>query len=160
MKKLEGMKLNGKNIVVKSEDDFSATNIGEYGQMIFLHLTEELPDKLKEMKKAGTLVPFLKDMDNKIFEKVTEVFMAQQTQWAKASKTPGFIERSQILTQLKLETEKVIFNDLFPISPLDLPLVKESKDNDNQMTADQELQADIIGGIPYSEAKEMGFLEN
>ena len=28
------------------------------------------------------------------------------------------------------------------------------------MAADQELLADIIGGLPYYEAEEMGFLEN
>jgi len=166
MKELEGMTIRGKKVFVREPEEMDSLSLGQDAQIIYRYLQEEQPEALKQMKKAKTLIPYLTEMQDKISEKILDIVQTESMK----HREYGFIKMSQLNTRTLMETRERIFYDLFPISRLDLPLVQNSRgkacyevdniiDND-QMAADQELLADIIGGLPYYEAEEMGFLEN
>ena len=122
MKELKGMRVRGKKVFVRDpeEEKDEIPYMGEYARMIQLHLEEDQPKILEKMKQAGTIIPYLKKMQDVILDKVLETIKMAQDRHPEIQ--GKYLKTTQLHYRVKMETEEAIFHDLFPIPPETLPL--------------------------------------
>lgn len=122
MKELKGMRVHGKKVFVRDpeEEKDEIPYLGEYARMIQLHLEGDQPEILEKMKQAGTIIPYLKKMQEMMSDVVIESINKVKKMHPECQ--GKLLEMTQLHNMAKMQVEEIMFHDLFPISPESLPL--------------------------------------